>query len=98
VNAVVRARTFARALDDAADIALRVRTGVEHPGDVARNDVRVLGPAPAPLGKLRGEYRAQILLKGTNRKQIRDALRRALATRPDVLRRVIVDVDPLSVL
>jgi primosomal protein N' (replication factor Y) len=98
VNAVVRARTFARALEDAADIALRVRTPVENPEDVPRSDVGVLGPAPAPLGKLRGEYRAQILLKGTNRKKMRDALRRALATRPDVLRRVIVDVDPLSVL
>jgi primosomal protein N' (replication factor Y) len=98
VNAVVRARTLTTAIDDAADIALRVRTEVEHSGDVARNEVRVLGPAPAPLGKLRGEYRAQILLKGPNRKKIREALRRALATRPDVLRRVIVDVDPLSVL
>ena len=98
VNAVVRARTFASAIDDAADIALRVRAEVEHSRDVARHEVRVLGPAPAPLGKLRGEYRAQILLKGPNRKKIRDALRRALATRPDVLRRVIVDVDPLSVL
>ena len=32
------------------------------------------GPAPAPLGKLRGEYRAQFLIKGTNRKQMREAL------------------------
>ena len=60
--------------------------------------LRVLGPAPAPLGKLRGEYRAQFLLKGTNRKKLREALQSALATRPELQRRVVVDVDPLSVL
>ena len=27
------------------------------------------GPAPAPLGRLRGEYRTQVLLKGTNRQE-----------------------------
>jgi primosomal protein N' (replication factor Y) len=66
--------------------------------DGGRGDLRVLGPAPAPLGKLRGEYRAQLLVKGTNRKQMRDALRAAIAAKPDLQRRVIVDVDPLSVL
>ena len=62
-----------------------------------RGDFRVLGPAPPPLGKLRGEYRAQVLVKGTNRKGIRLALQAALAGRPDVQRRAVVDIDPLSV-
>jgi len=61
-------------------------------------DLRVLGPAPAPLGKLRGEYRAQLLIKGTNRRRIREALQSALDARPELQRRVVVDVDPLSVL
>ena len=39
-----------------------------------RGGFRVLGPAPAPLGRLRGEYRAQFLLKGANRKAMREAL------------------------
>ena len=93
INAVVRARTFAAAMDDAADVVRRVRGSVR-----AGSDVRVLGPAPPPLGKLRGEFRAQLLIKGTNRRQIREALQRALADRPELQRRVIVDVDPLSVL
>jgi hypothetical protein len=38
------------------------------------------------------------LIKGTNRKRIREALRSAIALRPELQRRVIVDVDPLSVL
>ncbi|MGH9143445.1 MAG: replication restart helicase PriA, partial [Vicinamibacterales bacterium] len=90
VNAVVRSRTFAGAMDDAADIVERVR----------RSDggLRILGPAPAPLGKLRGEYRAQLLIKGASRKKIRQALQSALAARPELARRVVVDVDPLSVL
>jgi primosomal protein N' (replication factor Y) len=93
VNAVVRARTFSGAMDDAADLAARVREQTS-----GRDDIRVLGPAPPPLGKLRGEYRAQMLLKSPNRKTARAALQQALAARPDIARRVIVDVDPLSVL
>jgi primosomal protein N' (replication factor Y) len=90
VNTVVRSRTFAAAMDDAGDVVDKVR-GVD-------NQLRVLGPAPAPLGKLRGEYRAQLLIKGTNRKQIRERLQSALAARPDLQKRVVVDIDPLSVL
>ena len=90
VNTVVRSRTFAGAMDDAADVADKVRE--------ADGQLRVLGPAPAPLGKLRGEYRAQFLIKGTNRKRIGERLQAALAARPDLQKRVVVDIDPLSVL
>jgi primosomal protein N' (replication factor Y) len=90
VNAVVRSRTFAGAMDDAADIVEKVQQ--------CDAGLRILGPAPAPLGKLRGEYRAQLLIKGMNRKKIREALQSALATRPELQRRVVVDVDPMSVL
>ncbi|HEV3060788.1 MAG TPA: primosomal protein N' [Vicinamibacterales bacterium] len=93
VNTIVRARTFAGAMDDAADVAERVRRLTKD-----RDDIRVLGPAPPPLGKLRGEYRVQLLLKGANRTRVREALQTALAARPDLQRRVVVDVDPLSVL
>ena len=53
INAVVRARTFAGAMDDAAESC----SGCGASGE---RTFRVLGPAPAPLGKLRGEYRAQL--------------------------------------
>ncbi len=91
INVIVRAKTFARAMDDASQIAERLREGSDAPG------LRVLGPAPPPIGKLRGEFRAQLLLKGTNRRKMREALLAALAARPDVQRRTIVDVDPLNV-
>ena len=92
INAVVSSRTFAGAMDDATGIAERLR------GDAERSGLRVLGPAPAPLGRLRGEYRAQIMIKGSNRKRMREVLLAAIAARPELQRRVVVDVDPVSVL
>ncbi|HMD36059.1 MAG TPA: primosomal protein N', partial [Vicinamibacterales bacterium] len=92
INVVVRAGTFAGAMDDASDIVNNLRGGAR------AGDLHVLGPAPAALGRLRGEYRAQILLKGGKRKAMREALLAALAGRPDLRKRVVVDVDPLSVM
>jgi primosomal protein N' (replication factor Y) len=91
INTVVRAKTFGAAMDDAGEISSRMR-------EAEQAGVRVLGPAPAPIGKLRGEYRSQILVKGTNRTHMRQALVAALSARPDIARRSTVDVDPLSVL
>ena len=93
INTVVRARTFSGAMDDAADVAQKLRAS-----DGQQRDLRVLGPAPPPLGRLRGEYRAQILVKGVNRKRMREALLAAVRSRPEVARRTMVDVDPLSML
>ena len=93
INSVVRARTYTAAMDDAAAIVQQLRQI-----DQKKGEFRVLGPAPAPLGKLRGEYRVQFLIKSTNRKRMREALLEVLAKRPDVARRTTVDVDPLSVL
>ncbi len=90
VNVVVRARTLAQALDDAGSLARWI-------GETA-NKVKVLGPAPAPLGKLRGEFRVQLLLKGLRRKGMREALMSVLSSRPALARRTTVDIDPLSVL
>jgi primosomal protein N' (replication factor Y) len=91
INTVVRSRTFSAAMDDAGDVAQQVRQG-------GNGDVRVLGPAPAPLTRLRGEYRAQLLIKGTSRKKMREAVVAAVRARPNVARRTTIDVDPLSVL
>jgi hypothetical protein len=84
---------FRTALEDATDLAGRVRAAAH-----ARSGVRVLGPAPAPLGRLRGEHRFQFFIKSPSRAEMRGAVRAALAARPDLARRVTIDVDPLSVL
>ena len=78
-------------MSDAADLAARLRA-------VPAGDLRVLGPAPAPIDRLRGEYRVQLLLKGTHRVAMREALEQALAADPELRRRVTVDVDPVSVM
>jgi primosomal protein N' (replication factor Y) (superfamily II helicase) len=92
INTIVRSRTFAGAMDDAAGVAQKVR---QMGGD---GEVRVLGPAPAPLTRLRGEYRAQLLIKGSHRKKMREAVLAALAGNRSLARRTTVDVDPLTVL
>ena len=89
VNVVVRGKTFDEAMDGAHDLAAATRGG--------RGFV-VLGPAPAPLTKLRGEHRAQFFLKGTSRKAMREALQLALSRKPELAKRLSVDVDPLSML
>ena len=67
--------------------------------DRARGGYRVLGPARAPLARLRQEHRFQILLKG-RRKAMREAVKAALVARYGETRwpGVSVDVDPLTVL
>jgi primosomal protein N' (replication factor Y) len=91
INTVVRARTFSGAMDDAAYVGQHLRRAA------TEGAITVLGPAPAPLGRLRGEYRAQLLIKGTNRRRLREAVLAAIAGRPELARRTVVDVDPLTV-
>jgi primosomal protein N' (replication factor Y) len=61
----------------------------------------VLGPAPAPLERLRGAYRVQVMLKGDARAVVRNGVAEAAAlleragVRSD---RVTIDVDPVSTL
>jgi primosomal protein N' (replication factor Y) (superfamily II helicase) len=90
LNAIVRARTAGEAMTAAGELARRVRAGAPA--------FLVLGPAPAPLGRLRGEYRAQIFLKGSHRPSMRKALAGALAELPGLRGRTVIDVDPLSLL
>jgi primosomal protein N' (replication factor Y) (superfamily II helicase) len=91
VNIVLRGRTFGQAMNAGADFVAALK---------GRSDdaFRVLGPAPAPLGRMRGEYRAQVLLKGASRAAMRRAIKDALAANAALQRRVTVDVDPLSMM
>jgi primosomal protein N' (replication factor Y) len=90
VNVVVRGETARDALRDAATL-MRL---------VGKDETRfsLVGPAPAPLARLRGAHRAQFFVKVLHRVAARRALMRALAQQPELSRRVTVDVDPQSVL
>lgn len=64
-------------------------------------DITIMGPAMAPLSKLVGRYRVQILLKGTNSKtfrhwlkQVRHILRETTITGA----KLVLDVDPKNLL
>jgi primosomal protein N' (replication factor Y) len=92
VNVLVRARDARSALADATVLANLLRERA------AGGRFHVLGPAPAPVVKLRGEYRAQLFLKGTHRGAMREAARAAAAADPKMQRRVTVDIDPVSIL
>jgi primosomal protein N' (replication factor Y) len=93
VNVVVRGASYDAAMNAAAALARRVSELSTPAGGFV-----ILGPAPAPLARLRGENRAQFFLKGRSRAAMRSALRDALASLPELARKASVDVDPLSVL
>jgi primosomal protein N' (replication factor Y) len=92
VNVVIRARDARSALTDAAALAQHLRSRAA-PGRFS-----VLGPAPAPVAKLRGEYRAQLFLKGSHRTAMREAVQAALAAESHMRRRIAIDIDPVSML
>ena len=92
INVLVRGRTFEQAMEDGTALVRGLDAAA------ARVPFTLLGPAPAPLARLKGEHRVQFFLKGSRRAAMRDALRQALTEKPALRRRVTVDVDPLSVL
>jgi len=62
---------------------------------------RVLGPAPAPLSRLKGEHRFQMLIKSRSRKQLREVADAALKKAADGgmnLRTVNLEIDPVSIM
>ncbi|HEX3231839.1 MAG TPA: primosomal protein N' [Pyrinomonadaceae bacterium] len=62
---------------------------------------RILGPAPAPFARLRGEYRIQLLIKSRSRKQMRAVIDEALKLYEEAgndSRSVTLEIDPVSMM
>lgn len=62
---------------------------------------RVLGPAPAPLSRLKGEHRFQLLIKSRSRKHLREVADAALKSAGDNglnLRSINLEIDPVSIM
>jgi primosomal protein N' (replication factor Y) (superfamily II helicase) len=62
---------------------------------------RILGPAPAPFARLRGEYRIQLLVKSRSRKQMRAVIDEAMTVMEKAgqdLRSVSLEIDPVSMM
>jgi primosomal protein N' (replication factor Y) len=62
---------------------------------------RILGPAPAPLARLKGEHRFQMLVKSRSRRQLRtlaDTALKEVAEQGVNLRSIKLEIDPVSVM
>jgi len=77
---------------ESGPVGEQARLAAKQAGGV--RDVRVLGPAPAPLGMLRNQYRWQVLLSASDRSCLHQAVSRIeKLTLPHGLKRRI-DIDP----
>ena len=67
---------------------------------VAESDeLIILGPAPCPLGRLRGKHRWHVLLKSSDPETLRQRLRGAMASlHPTERTGISIDIDPMSLL
>ncbi len=81
----------------AQDAAMALRTAAAAVSTDRGGTLSVLGPAPAPLERLRGRDRRQILVKASDHRNLAAMLDRArLAANGQT--RLVVDIDPLSML
>jgi primosomal protein N' (replication factor Y) len=87
VSSPVRERAEAAA----AELGAAIGDG-RHPG------LRLSGPAPAPLERLQGRWRFQILLRAPDRRAVLSALEAAIPERAAAGVQVAVDVDPQDLL
>ncbi len=64
-----------------------------------KGEVQFLGPAPAPLHKLRGRYRYQMLLKATDMEHLNQTVRDLMETLADTgSTQVVYDVEPMDMM
>jgi primosomal protein N' (replication factor Y) len=67
----------------------------------SKKECRILGVAPAPLPRLKGDFRLQILIKSVSRKALRETLDFALheaETKFFDFRTVSIEIDPINLL
>jgi primosomal protein N' (replication factor Y) len=81
--------------------ALRMSTELGHHLTPAPENMKIMGPAEAPVPRLKAEYRYQLLIKSGSRKLLNTLLKRA----QDFARgqkwgatALVIDVDPLTLL
>ena len=95
INALVKHTDFGKAAYLASELAQRVKAAD------AEKVLKVLGPAPAPLARLKGEHRLQVLIKTRYRRQAREALDAAMLGLKEAqqdLRMVTIEVDPVNLM
>jgi primosomal protein N' (replication factor Y) len=86
--------------DLARSTAAKIARDVKASPEVRAKRVVVLGPAAAPIARLRGRFRFRVLLRAEERGPLRIALAIAARARDEADRRarVVIDVDPVAML
>lgn len=85
--------------DEKQEDALRKSTELERLLKPEPEGMKVMGPAPAPVPRLKAEFRYQILIKASDRKKLNELLhsiRRYALEQKWGLTSLVIDVDPLS--
>jgi primosomal protein N' (replication factor Y) len=90
VQLLVRDKNRGRAESAMRDLARAVHA---HP---LAGEVRVTGPAPAPLERLKGRWRFQLLVRSPSARRLKELLGAVLPDKPGV--DLVVDVDPLDLM
>jgi primosomal protein N' (replication factor Y) len=93
-NVIVRDRSLEKAIRWSSQLS---QFAAPNSGD----EIRVLGPASAPLARLKSEYRFQFLLKSKRKAQLTKLLAGALAycdAKEIPQAAILVDMDPLQLL
>ena len=81
--------------------ALRMSTELGHHVTPAPENMRIMGPAEAPVQRLKAEFRYQLLIKSTSRKELNALLRKVQdfgRERNWGATALVIDVDPLTLL
>jgi primosomal protein N' (replication factor Y) (superfamily II helicase) len=95
INLLIRHPELPKAAATAAEVVRQLKAADRE------KVLRVLGPAPAPLARIRGEHRLQVLIKTRHRREAREALDAAMnALRENGFdqRLVTIDMDPVSLM
>jgi len=81
--------------------ALRMSTELGHHITPAPENMKIMGPAEAPVPRLKAEFRYQILIKSGSRKDLNALLRRSIEfarAQKWNATALVIDVDPLTLL
>jgi primosomal protein N' (replication factor Y) len=81
--------------------ALRMSTELGHHLTPPLENMKIMGPAEAPVQRLKAEYRYQLLIKSGSRKDLNALLRRArdfARSQKWSATALVIDVDPLTLL
>jgi primosomal protein N' (replication factor Y) len=81
--------------------ALRLSTDLGHHLTPAPEKLKILGPAEAPVNRLKNEFRYQLLVKAGSRKTLNEWLGRARQFALDhkwPATALVIDVDPLTLM